>query len=122
MSKHVLFICQSCRFSRKEEEERNLPGGTHLLNQVLKLAEDWSHRSQLEIQAVECLWTCKHHCAVAFSAAQKSTYLFMNLTPTDGDALLQFGEQYLESSDGSIDWDDIPKALRAVGIGQIPSI
>ena len=122
MSKHVLFICQSCHYSRKEEERNNLSGGTHLLNQVLALAENLSQKSQLEIQPVECLWTCKQHCAAAFSGTDKSTYLFTNLAPTDGDALLQFGLHYLKSSDGSVDWDDIPKVLRSAGIGQIPPI
>lgn len=121
MSKHVLFICQSCFYSCQEKQQNNISGGTHLLNQILELVENWDGRSQLDIQPVECLWACKQHCTVAFSAPQKSTYLFMNLAPTDGEALLQFGEAYFKSSDGSVDWGDIPKALRS-GIAHIPSV
>ncbi|MEP0957614.1 DUF1636 domain-containing protein [Leptolyngbya sp. FACHB-1515] len=84
--------------------------------------QTWRHRSQLEIQAVGCLWTCSHPCAVAFSATNKLTYLFTDVPPSEAEALLKFGELYLASENGTIAWKLFPEVLQSTTIAKIPPV
>ncbi|WP_250123538.1 DUF1636 domain-containing protein [Chroococcidiopsis sp. CCMEE 29] len=122
MPKHILFVCKSCRLTTPEKQDKGQSDGTKLLNKLLALHQDWSRQSELEIQAVGCLWTCSHPCAVALSSPNKPTYLFTNLPPLEtADALIQFGEHYLDSNDGDVPWKQFPEVLQSAEIAKIPS-
>jgi predicted metal-binding protein len=122
-SKHILFVCQSCRNSTQEKQDKEQSDGANLLNQLINLHQNWTSQSELEIQAVNCLWACSHPCVVAFSGSNKYTYLFTDLPFGEAaPALLQLGEHYLESEDGTILWKKFPELLQSVDMAQIPPL
>ncbi|WP_416671395.1 DUF1636 family protein [Egbenema bharatensis] len=123
MSKHTLFVCQSCHRSSEERPKDQPADSTRLLEQLNSLCMEELQSNNLEIQPVGCLWTCDKPCAVAFSAPYKPTYLFTNL-PTDEVApvLLQFGKLYLDSNTGNVPWKQFPEALQSVSIAKIPVV
>ncbi|MBE9169821.1 DUF1636 domain-containing protein [Pleurocapsales cyanobacterium LEGE 06147] len=122
MSKHILFVCKSCNAKSDQDHTAEPSDGTKLLNQLQTLHQTWSHQADLEIREVGCLWTCSQPCAVAFSAPDKATYLFTQVPATEVEALLQFGELYLNSKDGTIPWKQFPEKLQSASIAKIPSI
>ncbi|NJR40768.1 MAG: DUF1636 family protein [Leptolyngbyaceae cyanobacterium CSU_1_4] len=122
MSNHILFICKSCNPESEQEHTADPSDGSKLLNQVQTLYQTWSRRDELEIQSVGCLWTCSHPCAVAFSASDKATYLFTNVFSNEANALLQFGELYLNSDGGDIPWKQFPEVLQSSEVAKIPPV
>jgi predicted metal-binding protein len=77
---HILFVCEACGFSADQELYEGQPGGTHLLNQLMTLYENWARKSELEIQTARCLCACDHPCAIALGATNKITYLIWRFT------------------------------------------
>jgi predicted metal-binding protein len=73
MSKHTLFICQSCHHSSEEKPEHQPADGARLLEQLNTLAAEQLQSDHFGVQPVACLWTCGQLCAVAFSAPHKPT-------------------------------------------------
>lgn len=122
MSKSTLFICKSCNATHSDNVDYDRSAGATLLRQIQTLHQTWIHRDELEIQAVGCLWTCDRSCAVAFSAANKATYLFTKVPTNADDALLQFGELYLNRNDGDIPWKQFPEALQSGEVAKIPPV
>jgi predicted metal-binding protein len=115
----TLFVCRSCRLS--EDDENSPADGALLLNQLLALHQQSPRQSELEIQSVGCLWTCRQPCAVALQDANKCTYLFTHLPPSESaQALIQFSELYLDSKDGNVPWKRIPDVLKTDMIARIP--
>jgi predicted metal-binding protein len=88
VTKHVLFVCKSCNSVHSEEVNYENSEGAGLLQQLLHLHQDWLHQDEFESRAVGCLWTCSSPCAVAFSGANKATYLFTKVPSTEAGALL----------------------------------
>lgn len=120
MSKPILFVCQSCRLS-DQDDDTHPTDGTVLLNQLLTLHQQWAQQSELEIQPVGCLWTCRQACTVALQSANKCTYLLTHLLPSESaEALMQFSELYLNSENGNIPWRKIPEVLKTETIARIP--
>lgn len=122
MPKHTLFVCKSCNAKSDQECTTNPSDGSKLLNQLQNLHQTWTHQAELEIQAVGCLWTCSRPCAVAFSGVDKATYLFTEVPSNEANALLQFGELYLNSKAGDIPWKQFPEVLQSVEVAKIPPI
>jgi predicted metal-binding protein len=122
VSKHVLFVCKSCNSVHSNDVDYEKAEGAVLLQQLLHLHQDWSHQDEFEIRAVGCLWTCSKPCSVAFSGANKATYLFTKVSSTEAAALLQFGERYLNSKAGDIPWKQFPEALQSVEVAKISPI
>ncbi|MBW4642877.1 MAG: DUF1636 domain-containing protein [Goleter apudmare HA4340-LM2] len=122
MPKHILYVCQSCKTQSHEEKNQKQPEGICLFNQLKLLHEKWSRNSDLEIKSIYCLWACRHPCVVAFSGADKFTYLLMDLPLSESaDALIKLSELYLDSQDGTIPWSKFPKVIKSTTVAQIPS-
>lgn len=122
MSKHCLFICKSCNSTHSEEIDCEKSAGASLLKQVVTLQQTQACSNELHVQSVGCLWTCDHPCAVAFSAPDKSTYLFTKVPTSAANELLQFGELYVASKDGTIPWKQVPEVLQSASVAKIPPI
>jgi predicted metal-binding protein len=120
MSNHILFVCKSCNSVHSDEVNYEKAEGAILLDQLLDLHQNRSQQDELEIRAVGCLWTCSSPCSAAFSGTDKATYLFTKVPSTAAEALLQFGELYLNSKDGNIPWKQFPEVLQSVEIAKIP--
>ncbi|NJL57515.1 DUF1636 domain-containing protein [bacterium] len=121
MPNHVLFVCKSCNSVHSDEVDYEKAEGAVLLNQLRGLYQNGSHRDQLEIKPVGCLWTCSRPCSIAFSVTDKATYLFTNVPATGAEALLQFGELYVNSQNGDISWKQFPEVLQSTEVAKIPS-
>lgn len=122
MSKHILFICKSCNSTHSEAIDYEKSAGASLLNQVTTLQQTQACSNDLEIQAVGCLWTCDHPCAVAFSASDKATYLFTKVPASAASALLEFGKLYQHSKAGDIPWKQFPQVLQSTSVAKIPPV
>jgi predicted metal-binding protein len=120
MPKHTLFVCKSCHYSSQERPKDQPTDGTRLLEQVNALGFEQLQSHDFEIQAVGCLWTCDRPRAIAFSAADKPTYLFTNLHDEITAALIEFGELYRHSTTGDIPWKQFPEVLQSASIAKIP--
>lgn len=123
MPKHILFVCTSCKSA---SIQKGAPTeGSLLFDELLKLHQDWSRNSELEVQPVNCLWTCSQPCTVALSSASnKITYMvYTDLPPSEtAPALLELCEFYLDSDDGDIPWGKFPNALQEAGSARIPPV
>jgi len=121
MATHALVICEHCGFSTDQAEQNGQSGGQHLLNQLMPLYETWHRKTELEIQTTGCLCVCNHPCAVAFTGANKYTYLFGDLPPLEcATDLLAASELYLESENGWVDGYRLPVGIRPCRIARIP--
>jgi len=121
VSKHILFVCESCNSVHSDDVNHEKSEGATLLNQLHHLHQNGAHQDELEIKPVGCLWTCDHPCSVAFSAPAKATYLLTNVPAAEAEALLQFGTLYHHSKDGNIPWKQFPEALQSTEVAKIPS-
>lgn len=118
MSHPILFVCQSCRLS--DRDEGNLADGAQLLKQLQDLNQG-AQPFKLEIQPVPCLWICRQGCAATLRCSHKCTYLFTHLLGLESAmALLQFSELYFSSQDGQIPWKQIPGILKNGTIARMP--
>ncbi|MBE9052032.1 DUF1636 family protein [Nostocales cyanobacterium LEGE 11386] len=123
MTKHILFVCKSCNATSEQKQDKKQSDGSTLLDKLLALHQNWSRKSELEIQAVGCLWVCSHPCVVALSGTNKTTYLFTDLSLVESaNALLEFSELYLDSDDGNVIWKQFPEVLQSSGVAQIPPV
>ena len=121
MPNHALVICEHCRFSVDQEMQDGQLGGKHLLNQLMPLYETWYRKTELEIQTTGCLCVCDRPCAIAFTGANKYSYLFGDLPPLEcASDLLAASELYLDSKDGWVDGYRLPLGIRSCRIARIP--
>jgi predicted metal-binding protein len=121
MANHHLIICEHCGFSPEHDDHEGLSGGTHLLNQLKPLYEQWSRQAELEIQTTGCLCVCDRPCAIAFVGTNKFTYLFSDLSPLDcATDLIAASELYLDSDNGWVNGYDLPPTLRSKRLARIP--
>jgi predicted metal-binding protein len=121
MAKHILVVCEDCGFSANQHKHEGQAGGIHLLNQLKPLYENWSRKSELEIQTVGCLCACDRPCTIGLTGTSKITYLFGDLPPLESAAdLLTLGELYIDSEDGYILPAKMPKLLRDRRFARIP--
>ncbi|NJK52726.1 MAG: DUF1636 domain-containing protein [Leptolyngbyaceae cyanobacterium SU_3_3] len=88
MTEPTLFICQSCCCSEEHLDDQPADGKVLLEQVKAQLQSD-----ALKVQPVGCLWDCYRACVVAFSAANKPTYLFSAIASNYADALLEFGDR-----------------------------
>jgi predicted metal-binding protein len=120
-TKHTLFVCKSCSFSRTQQQYMGQRGGFHLLSHLSCLYQNWALQSEFVIQAVDCLSACDRPCTVAFAAPNKNTLMFGDLQPlASAAAVLQLGEQYFASADGIVPRQERPEALKKGILARIP--
>ncbi len=127
MSKAILFVCQACRFDHTDASSEQPSEGAKLLTHLQALHPTWLLLSALEIQPVECLWTCDHPCVIALSSPQKSTYMLASVPVVDAveqtaAAVLELSQLYLNSKDGTIPWKQFPEVLQTDIIARIPPL
>ena len=121
MTNHALFICKSCAFSSTQRDYLGVRGGKYLFDSLLELAENWGLKSDFAIEELVCLSACKRHCAVALTAANKTSLMFGDLSPVDSAAaILQLCDQYYTSTDGIIPRQERPEILQQGILAKIP--
>ncbi|MBW4558804.1 MAG: DUF1636 family protein [Trichormus sp. ATA11-4-KO1] len=123
MTKHTLFICQSCHCSSEKIPEKQYRDGNRLLEQLNNLANEKFSSAELEIKPVGCLWACSRGCVAAISCPEKLTYLIVDLPPDESAAaLLDLMQLYINNDKGVFIWEKVPKLLQSKFFAQIPSV
>lgn len=125
MTKHTLLVCKSCSatIARDDITDDTITEGILLLKQLQELHQNKSGNSELNIQAVGCLWTCDPPCSVTFVCPGKYTYHFVDLHHANSiSELLQFSELYTSSPDGYVKPPKMPGALRAHLLVRVPPV
>ncbi|MEA5451750.1 DUF1636 domain-containing protein [Leptolyngbya sp. CCNP1308] len=116
-----LIVCESCGFTADEEKRDGETGGAHLIKHLQALYEQWHRKEKLAIATTGCLCICEQPCAIAYVGTGKPTYLFADLDPTTCAAdLLTAAELYLDSKDGMVSANRLPKELQSHRIARIP--
>lgn len=111
MTQHKLFVCTLCRFSETEKEHEGLRGGQHLFNALSENLEELSDR--LQVEPVKCMAACNRACVVAFTGANKLTFIFSDLRPLEAASeVTQFCRQYLEHPTGAVPYQERPAAIK----------
>ncbi|MFM7602496.1 MAG: DUF1636 domain-containing protein [Pseudanabaena sp.] len=111
MTQHKLFVCTLCRFSKTEKEYEGLRGGQHLFNTLSEKLEEFGDR--LQVEPVKCMAACDRACAVAFTGANKHTFIFSDLHPLEAATdVSQFCQQYLEHPTGAVPYQKRPEAIK----------
>ncbi|MBF2029836.1 MAG: DUF1636 domain-containing protein [Oscillatoriales cyanobacterium C42_A2020_001] len=127
MSKATLFVCQSCRADHEHDTDRPAEG-KRLFDQIQTLQQEETAHADVDIQAVGCLWTCDHPCAIALSSTHKLIYLIAKIAtseatiPAIADAILHLSQRYVDSKDGNLPWKQFPEVLQTNIVAQIPAI
>jgi predicted metal-binding protein len=121
MTKHALYVCKSCSFSLTQRDYLGERGGKYLFNQLAELSKNWFLKSDFAVEELVCLSACKRPCAIALTAANKTSLMFGDLSPGDSaDAILQLCEQYYASTDGIIPRQERPDILQKGILARIP--
>ena len=121
MTKHALYICKSCSFSLTQRDYLGERGGKCLFDRLAELYQNWSLKADFAIEELVCLSACKRPCAIALTAANKTSLMFGDLSPLDSaDAILQLCEQYYASTDGIIPRKERPEILQQGILARIP--
>ena len=121
MTKHALYVCKSCSFSLTQRDYLGERGGKCLFDRLAELYQNWSLKADFAIEELVCLSACKRPCAIALTAANKTSLMFGDLSPLDSaDAILQLCEQYYASTDGIIPRKERPEILQQGILARIP--
>lgn len=78
---------------------------------------------QCEVRAVQCLGACNRRVrgvTVAVSATDGFTFVFGDLAPADGSALVDFIQCYRETEFGLVPWERQPQILRSGLVVRLP--
>ena len=123
MTKHILFVCQSCGFSASQRDYLGKRGGDHLLQALLQRQDHWSLQSEYRVEGVPCLSACNRRSVNALSAPNKTTLMFGDLPPLESAGeILQLAEQYYASLDGIVPRQERPEMLKKGILASIPPL
>lgn len=128
MTLHTLFVCKTCSAEIDHEAvtETTVTEGKLLLQRLQDLGQaggEPRELSELNVQAVGCLWTCDRPCAVTFACPGKYTYHFVNLHRVDSVPELQaFSQLYIQSPDGYVKPPQMPGDLRSRLLVRVPPV
>jgi predicted metal-binding protein len=113
MAKETLLVCILCRFSQSKRERGGLSGGQFLFNQLQENLASWQESEPINLQPVRCMGACDRSCLVGFMAANKLTFIFSQISPTDSvPDLLEFSRQYLACLDGKVPFKERPVIIQ----------
>ncbi len=77
--------------------------------------------TDFEVSGIDCMAGCTRPCTVAFTAADKASYLFGDIDPEkDIDSLIAFADQFQRSGDGWTRATDRPLGLRNKTLARLP--
>ena len=77
--------------------------------------------ARLAVTAVDCLAVCKRPCTVAFSDADKWTYLIGDLAPESHlDEIVAAVKSFAASENGIVAWRERPSSFRKGVVARVP--
>ncbi|WP_338017043.1 DUF1636 domain-containing protein [Myxacorys almedinensis] len=116
-----MFFCQSCCFSEDHPEGQPADGAALLeqakskqtLRSIFESSLWGACGMAVALQLREC---AKRACVIAFTAPNKSTYLFSTIPTECASDLIEFAEKYIQSKTGNISHQQFPEGLKEVAI------
>jgi len=116
-----LTICTTCKFARDQAYDANGRTGGEILRDKLIQMQD-ERETSLRIVGHECLWACKHSCAVLLEDEKRTGYLAGYFGPEDEDAaaILDWCEAHDRTNDGNVPFIEWPQGMRGHFIARIP--
>jgi len=116
-----LTVCTTCKFSKESAYDKDGRTGGELLRNLLEDSRGVRGLS-LDIVGHECLWACKHSCAVLLEDEKRTGYLAGYFSPEDKDAqaILDWCEAHERTEDGNVPFIEWPQGMRGHFIARIP--
>ena len=115
----TIFVCTSCGLS-EDAEYLSSSDGLRLHAGLKKLA---ALRSNISIQSVDCLAVCDQSVTIAFTAAQKWTYIIGGVDAVrDRDDILSVAQSICTSESGVPAMIDRPPFFRKGVISRLPPV
>lgn len=116
-----LTVCTTCKFSKESAYDKDGRTGGELLRNLLEDSRSVRGLS-LDIVGHECLWACKHSCAVLLEDEKRTGYLAGYFSPEDKDAqaILDWCEAHDRTEDGNVPFIEWPQGMRGHFIARIP--
>ncbi len=115
-----LLVCATCRAAGAPDDAPR-PGA--VLGAALDAAVATPAHAGIVVEMVECLSVCKRPCTVAISGTGRWTYIYGDIDPDAGAALLiDFAHQYRAAPDGIVPWRQRPEAIRKGVVARIPPL
>lgn len=116
-----LTVCTTCKFSKESAYDKDGRTGGELLWNLLEDSRSVRGLS-LDIVGHECLWACKHSCAVLLEDEKRTGYLAGYFSPGDKDAqaILDWCEAHDRTEDGNVPFIEWPQGMRGHFIARIP--
>ena len=118
----VLFVCDSCRFTKADREAADgRRGGEMLACHLEALAAD---DPLIEVRRHTCLMGCDHHCNVALAARGRFTYVMGSFAPDAGaaEAILAFARLYAQSPTGQVPYRQWPVGVKGHFVSRVPAL
>lgn len=118
---HTLMVCALCRMPEIDSERSGSSQGQTLLDRLSsELAAD-DGQEAVHLQPVRCMGACSRSCVVAFTAPNKLTFIFSELSPARSvPELLQFSRQYAACATGNVPYKDRPNAMKQGLLAVLP--
>ena len=108
-----VLICTTCRY-------RDGPGEDPRPGAQLLQAVEMSPPEGVSIRGVECLSNCTRGCSIVLRGGNRWTYVYGNLSPDQGDIVLDGVTKYRDVADGLVPWRERPEHFRKNCMARIP--
>ncbi|MBE9009203.1 DUF1636 domain-containing protein [Pseudanabaenaceae cyanobacterium LEGE 13415] len=109
MTQSTLFVCVLCRFSNSGSTS-DPPSGQVLFDQLNEAIS--SSNTAIVLQPVRCMAACRSACVAAFAAPGKLIFMLSSLSAGSVPDLLQFSEQYANSTGGKVPYKERPETIK----------
>jgi predicted metal-binding protein len=119
----TLLVCSLCRFSQAEASRDGVAGGQYLINQLRQSLADHQLQDRVQLVPLRCMAGCHQPCNVSLAAPGKLTFILSQVSPTDGaEAISEFCQQYTDSADGRVPYQQRSVAIRKATAFVLPSL
>ena len=116
-----LSICMRCKPAGWSGDDSHRPGAAFAASIVE--AATAAGTQAMEIREIHCMSQCNRSCVVAFSGADRFTYLFGDLDPAcDAGAVLETFAAYAAQPDGFLERNQRAPTLRPGILARVPPL
>lgn len=119
----TIFVCVSCRPSVETSDGELAKPGVALADTLIRHLKASGRDGGLIVKPVDCLAVCERPCTIAFSGADKWTYLIGDLDPVlHLDEVVDAASSFAASENGIIPWAARPASFRKGVIARVPPL
>lgn len=117
----TVFVCTTCRQPGTQGETLAERPGQRMHDSLKEAVRTHVNRQYIRVEPVECLSVCKRPATVAFTSADKWTYVYGDLNPElDARTLLDAATAYGGTDDGIVPWAERAAIVKRGVIARIP--